>query len=391
VGNAENDRESLISKKNGNAREENKVSEKEEGEVTSEDDKEANDVQKQDAEEYDEVIIWEDTDDYLIYLEDVLKRIHAAYYEMYDQMKKKQSSEIPDMKRIIPYVRKKVLQGVNILFSGVIPMNQPPEKSRAYNVARSLGANIHTTFIPQDDSKKGGATTHLVAAKVGTAKVIQAKKHKNVHVVNPDWLWTCTERWEWVEERLFQLTDDNLYPFADSPDPWKPKKGKKSKDTTAKNCNEKNKEKFQDYNPLYALSTSDIQQMGDEVDEIFDESESEDSDSELRRVVLGFGKKRPRESSSEESMTAEFPKGWGKKKRNLSAEPVDCEDTDIANPEEEGMDEDENEVQRKIVENPDSLLGHSDQSSNNSSDFHESIGSVDDEMAAALEREFLSY
>ncbi len=46
----------------------------------------------------------------------------------------------------------------------------------------------------------------MVAARLGTVKVNEAKKLKDVHVVTPDWLWCCAERWERVNERLFPLT-----------------------------------------------------------------------------------------------------------------------------------------------------------------------------------------
>lgn len=49
-------------------------------------------------------------------------------------------------------------------------------------------------------------TTHLVAIRPGTAKVNAAKKRGNIKIVNPDWLWACAERWEYVDERLFPLT-----------------------------------------------------------------------------------------------------------------------------------------------------------------------------------------
>lgn len=49
-------------------------------------------------------------------------------------------------------------------------------------------------------------TTHLVAIRKGTAKANAAKKHGKIKIVNSDWLWTCAERWERVEEDLFQLT-----------------------------------------------------------------------------------------------------------------------------------------------------------------------------------------
>lgn len=103
-----------------------------------------------------------DTDDYLLHLQDILRTIHHAYYEIYDEIGDK--NEVPDMKRILPYVRRKVLQDVRLVFSGVVPTSVPQEKSRPFLVARSLGASIMDTV--------NETTTHVIAARLGTAKVI---------------------------------------------------------------------------------------------------------------------------------------------------------------------------------------------------------------------------
>lgn len=44
----------------------------------------------------------------------------------------------------------------------------------------------------------------------GTAKVNASRRMgdgttKKIHVVTPDWMWTCAERWERVDERLYPL------------------------------------------------------------------------------------------------------------------------------------------------------------------------------------------
>lgn len=49
---------------------------------------------------------------------------------------------------------------------------------------------------------------HVFLSLSGTEKVRQALGCKHLHVVNPDWLWGCLERWERVEERLFPLKED---------------------------------------------------------------------------------------------------------------------------------------------------------------------------------------
>ncbi|XP_077491305.1 RNA polymerase II subunit A C-terminal domain phosphatase-like isoform X2 [Amblyomma americanum] len=139
----------------------------------------------------------EDEDDYLLYLEEILRTIHTAYFAIYDQMGSEDGSGIPDLKHIVPYVRRKVLKEAHLVFSGVVPTNQPAEKSRAWQVAKALGATVSRDLCP--------GVTHLVAARLGTAKVNKARRMPGVHVVHPSWLWCCAERWEHVAEGLFPV------------------------------------------------------------------------------------------------------------------------------------------------------------------------------------------
>ncbi|XP_070526912.1 RNA polymerase II subunit A C-terminal domain phosphatase isoform X2 [Cardiocondyla obscurior] len=138
-------------------------------------------------------ILDEDDDDYLLYLEDILRRIHTEFYATLDQENTRKS-----LRDIIPRVRSQVLEGLYLTFSGLIPTHQKLHQSRAYKVARAFGAEV-----TQDLTEK---TTHLVAIRKGTAKANAARKDSNIKIVNSDWLWTCAERWEHVDERLFPLT-----------------------------------------------------------------------------------------------------------------------------------------------------------------------------------------
>ncbi|RVE44889.1 hypothetical protein evm_010436 [Chilo suppressalis] len=101
----------------------------------------------------------EDPDDYLIYLEDILKRIHKHFYDLYEQTGGKQ---IPDLKTIIPEVKSKVLSGTSLVFSGLVPTHQRLETSRAYQVARSLGARVTQDYTE--------GSTHLVAVRAGISE-----------------------------------------------------------------------------------------------------------------------------------------------------------------------------------------------------------------------------
>ena len=99
----------------------------------------------------------------MLYLEDVLKTVHKAYYDLYDQSKSDRAVPAPDLKTVIPYVKRKVLAGVVLVFSGVIPTQVAVERSKPFLLARSLGAVVRGA-VDQE-------TTHLVAARLGTAKV----------------------------------------------------------------------------------------------------------------------------------------------------------------------------------------------------------------------------
>ncbi|XP_045537551.1 RNA polymerase II subunit A C-terminal domain phosphatase [Papilio machaon] len=216
----------------------------------------------------------DDPDDYLIYLEDILNRIHQHFYDLYENMGRKQ---IPDLKTIIPEVKSKVLAGVSLVFSGLVPTHQRLETSRAYLVARSLGAEV-----TQDLTEK---STHLVAVRSGTAKVNIARrmaedKRRKFYVVTPEWLWTCAERWERVDERLYSLQrggqSSSRRPPAhcSSPPPAPPPLPALRKRTPSG--------RFMDtINPLLSFSSDDIADMDREVEDIFNESdESASSDDE---------------------------------------------------------------------------------------------------------------
>uniref|UniRef100_A0A5S6QEL2 RNA polymerase II subunit A C-terminal domain phosphatase n=1 Tax=Trichuris muris TaxID=70415 RepID=A0A5S6QEL2_TRIMR len=151
-----------------------------------------------------------DDDDYLLYLEMILKKIHEEFYKAYDAAKS--SGDRPSLYTLIPSVRKSVLAGVNILFSGILPNVQPIQSANIYRVVTMFGACVQENFVESDDVNY--RTTHLVAVRQNTAKVHVAQKLGNIFIVNPDWVWCCVERWRRVDEALFPLdaTYKSSYP-----------------------------------------------------------------------------------------------------------------------------------------------------------------------------------
>ena len=381
------------------------------------------------------LIEWADPDDYLLYLEEILTRIHRAYYDFYSEYVVKKTSSIPDLKNIIPYVKRKVLKGVNLVFSGVEPRRTPPEKSKAYQIAKSLGANVQEDLVRNADGTE--ATTHLVAAKLGTSKVNHALRDKAIKVVTPDWLWCCAHRWEKVDERLFLLkSNGQARSYACDSPVARPRDKRKHSDVDAElstssekrlklnsdpvpstssagaaaDVSDDGQEFRNEISPMLKFSKEDLDSMDQEVHDLMgsddDDSDDENDDrsskgnsnkddgdddarfleDELRKKVLSGEES---DSSSADSLSAEFPKGWKHQyKRRHSWPAPDEPDGDSASSDDERQvaapRTADNRRRRGLKMAPDT------DSSNHSADSMDSIGSVDEEMAEAVEREFLN-
>lgn len=375
----------------------------------------------------------EDEDDYLLYLEEILRTIHTAYFAIYDQMGSLEdgSSSIPDLKHIVPYVRRKVLKGAHLVFSGVVPTNQPAEKSRAWQVAKALGATVSRDLCP--------GVTHLVAARLGTAKVNKARRTSGLHVVHPLWLWCCAERWEHVAEGLFPVGPadqpaQRQAPLATAsrlPKEPLPRAAQAAKQLTeqpakapvydqvtgkriwrngqraappvpiassqavcpeeslgAAAASSKSEEHLQldeKANPYLSMSSEQLEEMDREVE---DECSNDDEDEDVEKnkdvaeessqdSAMCAGRENSESESSAESLSGgECPRGWRKRRRRKRERDV--------------LTDDEASQSAKFPRSElpeDSERSNSERSSDECS--NASVGSVDEEMAAAVEREFL--
>lgn len=424
-------------------------------------------------EEGEDMIEWDDEDDYLLYLEEILKNIHSAFYLFYDELnikidedkegkekieepslknlndiedkESKENVEKPSLKNLIPYIKKKVLKGCNIMFSGVIPTNMSPDKSRACIVARALGANVHTEFKTKlNENDPLEYTTHLVATRGGTSKARTAMKFKSMKKVTPDWLWSCSERWERVEEMLFPvpLATESDDQGRESPDVIKmknsniskrkrdPESGKETDESDTKRFKKVNSSNTLDtssiedddenvppvdssssktkqtgsgdgpktrsfsmsYNPMLAFSDDDLAYMDKEVeDEMDDEDasseEEEVRDNRMRQQVLK-SKHYLNDSSSEDSLCGDRPRGWGLKNKMSPKSSSDDEVKVSSSPNHEISPEYESETDQDKFDQIMEAFGPD--SENSDDEYAESIGSVDEEIADAVMKEFLS-
>lgn len=106
-----------------------------------------------------------DGDDHLVHLEDILARVHSDYYARYDRHLLGDSPEAPDIRKIVPELKSRVLADVVIIFSGLHPTNFPVEKTREHYHATALGAKVLTQLALDPGSPN--RATHLIAARAG--------------------------------------------------------------------------------------------------------------------------------------------------------------------------------------------------------------------------------
>lgn len=343
------------------------------------DSQEFKETTKQEDKKEEDLVEIEDPDDYLLYLEDILKMVHKRFYEEYDKL---EAGTVPDLKVIIPAVRSEILKGCRLVFSGLVPTHIKLEQSKAYQVARSLGAIV--TQDIDDDS------THLVAVRPGTAKVNAGRRKKHVRIVTPDWLWACAERWERIEEGIFPLSSKgskNRHPPPHCSSPEHVPNYPIHEQPTARKRTPSGR--FMDtINPLMSFSSDDIADMDKEVEDILDD-ETDDSDNDndadnetenetesenvtSRELQARLMQEEQNSSSSTESLTSEFPKGF---KRTRETPPDEFPSAKFRRGEELGSDVD---------------FGQDSNSEGSVEAQDEADDGEWNMMGAALEREFLS-
>ncbi len=164
----------------------------------------------------------QDNDTELQYLERSLRMVHTEFFETYNQKlagiqggriaqlrgaqhaKKVPVNEkgadlmlVPDIKTIMPQMKLRVLEGVSLVFSGVVPLGTDIQNSDIALWAKSFGAQISENI-----SKR---TTHVIAARNRTAKVRQAARRRKIKIVTTQWLFDSISRWQRVNEEPYLI------------------------------------------------------------------------------------------------------------------------------------------------------------------------------------------
>jgi RNA polymerase II subunit A-like phosphatase len=172
----------------------------------------------------------EDNDRELFLLEERLEEIHRHFFEEYDKKRSRAlggrvaalrgergaSKEkdidlklVPDVKDIMPRIKHRVLGGVVLVFSGVLPLGTDTQNADISLWAKSFGAVIST--------KINMRTTHLVAGRNRTAKVREATRYPNIKIVTTQWLLDSLTQWKRLQEEPYLLPvhpDDRGEPIS---------------------------------------------------------------------------------------------------------------------------------------------------------------------------------
>ncbi|KAF7784248.1 hypothetical protein Agabi119p4_413 [Agaricus bisporus var. burnettii] len=147
----------------------------------------------------------------------LLDEVHRRFFEAYD-------SRLPDKPRrrgvlsnnkgfnvttIIPRLRSEVLGGLHLVFSGVIPLDTPPETTEFWRLARMFGAKCHTDLTPD--------VTHVITAKRGTKKVETARQRGGIKIVRPEWFNDSIALWHRQDETPYLFYDPSNAATSTSP------------------------------------------------------------------------------------------------------------------------------------------------------------------------------
>lgn len=163
----------------------------------------------------------QDDDTELEHLGRNLGAVHAAFFDEYGRgsagskggriaelrpghSKKRsfdQLQNIPDAAILMANIKAQVLNGVNIVFTGVVPLGVDIETHDTAVWAKSFGATVE-----QNVSKR---TTHVIASPDRrTMKVKQAVKRGRIAIVSQPWLFACFTQWRKVDEKPYRIHTD---------------------------------------------------------------------------------------------------------------------------------------------------------------------------------------
>ncbi|KAL4906305.1 hypothetical protein BDW74DRAFT_151685 [Aspergillus multicolor] len=158
-------------------------------------------------------ILLVDNDQELIKLSERLEQVHRKFYDEYDKKRarglggrvaalrgeKAISKEkdvdlklVPDVKDILPAIKRRVMVGVFVAHSGLWKLNEDIANIELAQHARTFGVVFENRITHK--------TTHLLSAGKRTEKFRQAVKNPRIKIVWKQWLIDCLLQWKRLDE-----------------------------------------------------------------------------------------------------------------------------------------------------------------------------------------------
>lgn len=127
---------------------------------------------------------------------EVLENLYKNYFEL------NLSSKFRSIIEILPRIKKSVLSGRNLCFSGIFPKNH--DLTKTLQLISSFGATFTEDLIPN-------FTTHFICSKLKTEKYKKAINEKGVYIVQISWFLKSIQFWKCQPEIDYKFEDVPLF------------------------------------------------------------------------------------------------------------------------------------------------------------------------------------
>nr|XP_019044358.1 hypothetical protein I302_07642 [Kwoniella bestiolae CBS 10118]OCF23288.1 hypothetical protein I302_07642 [Kwoniella bestiolae CBS 10118] len=129
----------------------------------------------------------------------ILTDVHRRFYRAFDSLENwDPKTSLPmscDVEFIIPEMKSTVLEGCNLVFSGLIPQAVNPETTEIWQTAETFGALCSLSVHPR--------ITHCVTATLNTEKTYRSSKIPDVKIVWANWFWDSIALWHRQDENKY--------------------------------------------------------------------------------------------------------------------------------------------------------------------------------------------
>ena len=217
---------------------------------------------------------------------------------------------VPDIASVMPSMKRRVLAGVVLVFSGVLPLGTNVHEADIAVWAATFGARI-VEKVSRD-------VTHVIAARAGTAKVKQANKRGGIKVVTTNWLLDCIAQWRRLSENAYLLDGPGAVDDEEIVHPAAPAYMVSSEDDTGTGLEtETEAEGPERKRPKLDLLTADTATDGGAEGEptspvVMDRAEKAEIDAELAAFL---GSDAESESDTDSIVSVRIKTAAGKRKR----------------------------------------------------------------------------